>query len=181
MLLKDFVSQHIEPQHHAASQPTAYLAQHGLFDQIPELRNDVIIPDYCCTSGSANSMLKINAWFGPGGTISPLHHDPYKNLLAQVVPAIVLPKSQADLRFSLTQLVGRKFIRLFHPRETDKLAAYDEPLLCNTSRIDVEQPDLKAYPGFANAEAWVGFTKGGELKHWQMDSYPFFFAPFPRT
>lgn len=70
---------------------TGYLAQHELFDQIPPLRRDIMTPDYCALlladeedDGGAESVAT-NAWFGPGGTVSPLHNDPFHNLLAQVV------------------------------------------------------------------------------------------------
>lgn len=70
---------------------TAYLAQHQLFDQIPPLRRDVMTPDYCALlledeedEARAESVV-MNAWFGPKGTVSPLHNDPFHNLLAQVV------------------------------------------------------------------------------------------------
>lgn len=56
--------------------------------QIPELRADICIPDYCCilddSSENTDGTVLTNAWFGPQGTISPLHHDPYHNLFAQV-------------------------------------------------------------------------------------------------
>lgn len=81
-----------------------YLAQHRLFDQvcnfsegvitasasspfqIPELRNDIVVPDYCyCGAGADDEDdVDINAWFGPAGTVSPLHYDPRDNLLSQV-------------------------------------------------------------------------------------------------
>lgn len=70
---------------------TAYLAQHQLFDQIPALRRDVMTPDYCALlledeEGEAGAeSVVMNAWFGPKGTVSPLHNDPFHNLLAQVV------------------------------------------------------------------------------------------------
>jgi hypothetical protein len=98
---------------------TGYLAQHDLFAQIPSLREDITIPDYCYTStppphhssplAEKHSKLPqldeplLNAWFGPAGTISPLHTDPYHNTLSQVV--------------------GRKYVRLYAPKESEKLYA----------------------------------------------------------
>ncbi|KAI4124509.1 MAG: hypothetical protein LQ347_005711 [Umbilicaria vellea] len=118
------------------TEKTGYLAQHDLFSQIPSLRNDISIPDYCYTSPPpppvgtplANEAIPqldeplLNAWFGPAGTISPLHTDPYHNILCQVV--------------------GKKYVRLYNPRESEKL--YPRGVeeggidMGNTSQVDVE-------------------------------------------
>ncbi|KAI2628394.1 hypothetical protein GGS21DRAFT_527716 [Xylaria nigripes] len=109
----------------------AYLAQHQLFTQLPNLRNDILIPDYCYTSppphptdpGINQPELDeplLNAWFGPPGTISPLHNDPYHNIL--------------------TQVVGRKYVRLYAPIETPRLSARGKENgveMSNTSLLDV--------------------------------------------
>lgn len=50
--------------------------------QINELRDDICIPDYCFVGGG--ELQSLNAWFGPAGTVTPLHHDPHHNILAQV-------------------------------------------------------------------------------------------------
>ena len=71
----------------ASPPPMGYLAQHCLFDHIPLLKSHFLIPDYCCLLSSSDeeeSDVIVNGWLGPIGTISPLHHDPYHNILAQV-------------------------------------------------------------------------------------------------
>ena len=45
--------------------------------------------------------VQANIWFGPVWTISPLHHDPYHNILCQVV--------------------GTKYIRMYSPHDSHKL------------------------------------------------------------
>ena len=58
-----------------------YMAQHPLFDQVPELAADVRPPE-AVRRGKLHSA---NAWLGPAGTVSPLHFDPQHNLLCQAV------------------------------------------------------------------------------------------------
>lgn len=114
-----------------------YLAQYELFTQIPALQNDICIPDYCYstpppvesaalqTAGLHNVKSLdeplMNAWFGPAGTKTPLHTDPYHNILCQIV--------------------GYKYVRLYAPNETSKLypmGVDDKGInMDNTSEVDV--------------------------------------------
>ncbi|QSZ29187.1 hypothetical protein DSL72_003698 [Monilinia vaccinii-corymbosi] len=156
---------------------TGYLAQHNLFSQIPSLRNDISIPDYCYAEppaphASCARALKqhyaqtdelpeplINAWFGPARTISPLHTDPYHNMLAQVV--------------------GRKYIRLYAPRETARLyargvedggvdmsntSAVDVGLLAGWDGSETQRAEEKSkFPAASDAMCWDAVLEEGEL------------------
>ncbi|XP_076000225.1 lysine-specific demethylase 8 isoform X2 [Genypterus blacodes] len=129
-----------------------YLAQHQLFDQIPELKEDICIPDYCCLGeGGDDDDITVNAWFGPGGTVSPLHQDPQQNFLAQVV--------------------GSKYVRLYSPEDTDKLYPHQSQLLHNTSQVEVENPDELRFPEFAKAPYQECVLRPGDVlfipvRHW---------------
>lgn len=158
---KEFLDTYImsEEEEAADTSQLGYLAQHDLFAQIPSLRNDIAVPDYCYVepppmrsamkdAGLADQSKPmppqleeplLNAWFGPAGTVSPLHTDPYHNILCQVV--------------------GKKYVRLFSPDETDKL--YPKGVegggvdMSNTSEVDAEAPaeELDArFPLFREAE-----------------------------
>ena len=128
---------------------TGYLAQHDLLTQIPALRSDIAIPDYCyinpprelktfeapptdrdsCSDDEDDVFFPpeplLNIWLGPAGTVSPAHTDPHHNILAQVF--------------------GRKYVRLYAPDQTDALypmgseknGAEGEISMHNTSRVDV--------------------------------------------
>ncbi|ETV99826.1 hypothetical protein H310_07868 [Aphanomyces invadans] len=157
MTLHKFIDEHIlhPPSHNA---PTGYLAQHALFEQIPQLRKDIAVPDYCALSVRGRQDVDaddddddvddvvVNAWFGPPNTISPLHFDPAQNLLCQIV--------------------GSKYVRLYASTFSDHL--YPVPgYLSNTSQVVVEgdgaQANAVQFPRFLEAPYWEGVLGPGEM------------------
>jgi hypothetical protein len=154
-----------------------YLAQTELFEQIPDLKQDYQIPEYCFLVDRRNyelvhhrcdkmergegeeegeeeeGKLVVNAWFGPSDTISPCHYDKYHNLLAQVV--------------------GRKYIRLYSPSWSSSLYPHTDSsseggggnskMLFNTSQVDVGNPDFKRFPLFSGAPFVECILEPGEL------------------
>uniref|UniRef100_A0A0B6ZHS4 JmjC domain-containing protein 5 n=2 Tax=Arion vulgaris TaxID=1028688 RepID=A0A0B6ZHS4_9EUPU len=119
----------------------AYLAQHQLFDQVWELRDDISVPVYCCLGEDED--VDINAWFGPAGTISPLHQDPKHNFLCQVM--------------------GKKYVRLYSDEHTDSVYPHPTLLLHNTSQIDLDSPDLTQFPNFSSIPCLECILRPGDM------------------
>lgn len=157
MSVGDFIDRYVlrdETNNAANNLPmdAGYLAQHPLFDQIPALRKDIEVPQYCTAMTSADihapesvECLReplVSAWLGPCGTVSPLHNDPYHNILCQVV--------------------GSKYLRLYSLRETDHLYAREGPI-CNNSYVDIDNVDDAQYPLFRRAQGWQCVLRAGEM------------------
>jgi lysine-specific demethylase 8 len=138
----EFVEKYLNP---TSPSDVGYLAQHDLFTQIPTLRGDILVPDYCYATPPPQADRKVaerisgeshefeaplmNAWLGPKGTKTPLHTDPYHNVLCQVV--------------------GFKYVRLYAPDQTPYLypreAEESGVSMENTSSVDLFylRPDLE--------------------------------------
>jgi lysine-specific demethylase 8 len=106
----------------------AYLAQHDLFESVPELEDACRpTPPYV----GAGAMKRV--WIGPANTKTPLHRDPYHNVLCQVW--------------------GRKKVICYHARDESKLYPYPSGFLKNTSRVvNVDDDGGGGGDGGANAE-----------------------------
>lgn len=111
----------------------------GNFDnpQFKPLLNDIeIFPDYL----DANlQQTQIFFWFGPEGTITPLHHDPCNVLLAQVS--------------------GKKRVRLISPNQKQLL--YNQVGVY--SEVDLLNPDYEKYPRFKEVELIEVILEPGEV------------------
>jgi len=110
-----------------------FLAQNHL-DAVPPLMADVQAPSMTTTTGKGH-LYRTNLWLcGPRGSESPAHHDPFHNLLCQVV--------------------GRKTVLLFPPSCGDDLYPALGTTQKNTSLVDFQAPDsdlLAKYPRVAAA------------------------------
>ncbi|KAK3022599.1 hypothetical protein RJ639_045750, partial [Escallonia herrerae] len=157
-----------------------YLAQHPLFDQacissnamlyggslvapralyyvlpIEELRRDIITPDYCFAGDG--ELRPLNAWFGPAGTVTPLHHDPHHNILAQVNRSSVL------ILLVYNSVVGKKYIRLYPAALSEELYPHTESMLSNSSQVDLDNIDEKEYPKMEDLEFLDCILEEGEM------------------
>jgi hypothetical protein len=101
----------------------------------PILADIGTLPDFC---DPARLSERASFWFGPAGTVTPLHHD--------------------TLMLCHTQIVGRKRWRFISPLQT--------PLLYNSfdvySPIDIDRPDLDRYPLFEQATVLEVIVEPGE-------------------
>lgn len=136
MKFEEFVQNHVLSTN--SDSDKVYLAQHDLFDQIPELKDDIMQPEYI-----SDPSPRIKAWFGPEGTLSPLHTDPTHNLLCQVL--------------------GKKRVILANPDETSKLYAHEHFILNNTSQVDVEKIDYDKFPLCKNVKFLKVLLQQGDI------------------
>mmetsp|Transcript_11648 Transcript_11648/g.23000 ORF Transcript_11648/g.23000 Transcript_11648/m.23000 type:complete len:542 (+) Transcript_11648:220-1845(+) len=119
--------------------PAAYLAQHALFEQIPELGDDIEVPWVCSNTGRKR-VQKVNVWLGPAGTVSPLHTDRFDNILQQVV--------------------GDKYVRIYSP-EHSKALRPGAGALSNTSKLDLEGGEAAFGPEGPHADvSALPFSEG---------------------
>lgn len=106
-------------------------------DSLKELWEDIVLfPDYLREDDPKGRGF---FWYGPQGTVTPLHHDLTNNFMAQVR--------------------GRKLVRLIAPFELPHVYNHRHCF----SRIDLERIDYAAYPEFRNATVVDVELRPGEL------------------
>ena len=101
----------------------------------PLLADIGTLPDVC----ERSQLDRLSSfWFGPAGTVTPLHHD--------------------TVMLMHTQIVGRKRWRFISPLETPKLYNHSGVF----SPIDIDAPDLARHPLFAEAHVLEVIVEPGE-------------------
>ena len=141
MTVNEFIVDFIENPN---GKTIGYLAQHEIFYQIPELKEDLEIPDFCYSENDFEPSM--NFWFGPKNTTTPLHTDPKHNVLVQIF--------------------GHKYVRLYPAKDSPYLYPNPGILLNNTSMIDIEQDFekiLDKYPDFQKAKGLECILGPGDL------------------
>jgi Cupin-like domain len=107
-----------------------YLQQVPIAGPFADLLSDIVVPRYVGVGQPARP----HFWLSAKGNVSPLHFDLAHNLL--------------------TQVIGRKHLRLFGPEQTSLLYPFARTSkIPHMSRVDIDRPDLAAFPKFAQARS----------------------------
>jgi ribosomal protein L16 Arg81 hydroxylase len=101
----------------------------------PLLADIGTLPDFCDRS---QLVLLSSFWFGPAGTVTPLHHD--------------------TVMLFHTQIVGRKRWRFVSPLDTPRVYNFNGVF----SPVDVDNPDLGRYPLWAQVKMLEVVVEPGE-------------------
>lgn len=117
------------------SNNTGYLAQHNIFHQIPQLKDDIMITSlvFCDSTTSQYDDVDMNIFLGKPKCYSPLHQDPRHNFFCQIN--------------------GKKFVRLVSNGYDNKneLYCFDNTTPNkNSSKVNVFDIDKKLYPNITN-------------------------------
>jgi len=100
------------------------------------------LPAFCDRAQLARSS---SFWFGPAGTVTPLHHD--------------------TIMLFHTQIVGRKRWRFISPLDTPSLYNHFDVY----SPIDLDNPDYARYPAFQDATVLEVVVEPGETVFLPLD------------
>lgn len=125
---------------------TAYMAQHQLFHQVPELLDHFSVPAY----NLGRRLQAPNLWIGTRGTMTTLHSDTSDGFLCQVA--------------------GYKYVRLYGAlnEQQEKLyatfhAEADGATMWGTSPVRVEVPDFDEHPLFEGATYTEAILEPGDM------------------
>lgn len=103
-----------------------YLQQESIPDTFPELVGDLETPPWILPTDIVHYT---NLWMGGAGCVSPLHFDRSENFLVQVV--------------------GRKELTMFSPRDSKYLYPSAKEGGSHLSQVNPDSPDLGKFPLFA--------------------------------
>ncbi|NOK00897.1 MULTISPECIES: cupin-like domain-containing protein [Myxococcus] len=128
-----------------------YVTYANIFDAAPELLGDFEsppqtwgIPPHYPRALQDRLTLRPGFWLGPAGTVSAVHFDRQENFNAQIS--------------------GRKKWTLYSPQDSRHLyyPALDMPTVI-FSPVDIEAPDARRFPRFAEAQPYETILEPGEL------------------